>query len=64
MNKPITIKMQLITLDKIQVIDMTREDREYLIVTLTELSSNKTESYFNNLTDEELEKEYDRMMEG
>lgn len=57
-------KTQSITLDKILVIDMTREDREYLIVTLTELSSNKTESYFNNLTDEELEKEYDRMMEG
>ena len=50
--------------DKIVVINMTREDREYLIVTLSELSSNKTESYFRNLTDKELEKEYDRMMEG
>lgn len=55
--------MQLITLDKTQVINMSREDRDFLIATLTELSSNKTESYFMNLTDEELEKEYDRMME-
>ena len=43
---------------------MSREDREYLIVMLAELSRNKTESYFNSLTDEELEKEYYRMMEG
>lgn len=43
---------------------MSREDREYFIGVLTELSKNKTESYFRNLTDKELEKEYDRMMEG
>jgi len=43
---------------------MSREDREFLIATLTELSKNKTESYFRNLTDKELEKEYDKMMEG
>lgn len=43
---------------------MSREDREFLIVTLSELSRNKTESYFRKLTDKQLEEEYDRMMEG
>ena len=44
-----------------EIINMSREDREYLIGILTELSNNKTESYFTNLTDAELENEYDRL---
>lgn len=40
---------------------MSREDREHLIIILSELSGSKTESYFSNLTDAELEKEYDRL---
>lgn len=40
---------------------MSANERK-LLIDLLVLFSNKTESYYNNLHDEELEQEYDRLM--
>lgn len=42
---------------------MSREEREYLINVLV-MFTNKTESYFFHMDDEELENEYARVSEG
>lgn len=42
---------------------MTEEIREDLINTLVIMNEGKSESYYLSLSDDELEKEYDRFME-